>query len=639
MGVFMEFLLLLETIVLILVSIIWLWNLYKRYFTKSSLNHELNLPIRNSYMIIYASQTGTAETFAERLYQELSDMPEKLFPRGSMMDIVELFSLEELYDISKRSFVIFILSTFGDGGPTDSAISFSTWLKNASEPLDMHYSIFGLGDSQYEEFNNMSIFVDSKLKSLQSTCYGDIGMGDSSKNIEQDFLCWKQQILWPKLCSFFSISLSHLPLLGVTLTCHYKLVLSPSAANIFKGEHVIVSKKKKKIIYESKYPYYGAKVVKIEKLNKDSPEFGSYYQVLVDLSDSDIHYRIGDHLGIYPQNDLGIVKSLGKRLCISNMDEIFEMKSIKSSFHSFPTPCSFRTAFTHYIAIQSPPSMSFLYILGQLNKDTCPVSASFLTELGQPGHQHYQSYILDAGRNILDVLLDHPDINVPLELFLERMPRLSCRYYSISSSPRATASNLVYITIKETLFGEYKKRIGVATGFMTRSLLDSPYFSVFVRHVPSFKLPHTQSTSPIIMICTGAGIAPFIGFLQERQFIQVQCGKRISSAYLFFGCRHPEMDYLYKERIEKWIDDGILNDVYLAFSRVPDNSSYIQSRLIEKKEMIIDLIIQKHGIIYICGDAKKVGKSVYQTMIEILSLDLVKKLKKEERYNEDTWSS
>lgn len=637
MGVFMTFLLLIEIIALILVSIIWILTVYKRYFTKSSLSDKLKPSVHDSYMVIYSSQTGTAEIFAERLHQELSDISEKLFPRGFMMDISELSSLKELYDISKRSFVIFILSTFGDGGPTDSAISFSKWLKNASESVDMHYSIFGLGDSQYEEFNNMAIFVNSKLKSLKSTCYGDIGMGDSSKNIEQDFLYWKQQILWPKLCSFFSISLSLLPLLGVTLTCHYELVISPSSSDIFKGEHAIISKKKKKIIYDSKYPYYGARVVKIEKLSKNPSTFESYYQVLVDLSDSDIHYRIGDHLGIYPQNDLEIVENLGKRLSISNMDEVFEMKSIKSPFHSFPTPCSFRTAFTHYIAIQSPPSMSFLYILGQLNKDTCPESASFLTELGQPGHQHYQSYILDAGRNILNVLLDHPDINVPLKLFLERLPRLSCRYYSISSSPRATQSNLVYITIKETLFGNCKKRIGVATGFMTRFLSNNPYFSVFVRHVPSFKLPHMQSTSPIIMICAGAGIAPFIGFLEERQFIQVQCAKSITPAYLFFGCRHPEMDYLYKERIEKWIDDGILNNVYLAFSRVSENASYIQRRLIEKKEMIIDLIIQKNGIVYICGDAKKVGKSVYQAMIEILSLDIVKKLKEEERYNEDTW--
>ena len=69
----------------------------------------------------------------------------------------------------------------------------------------------------------------------------------------------------------------------------------------------------------------------------------------------------------------------------------------------------------------------------------------------------------------------------------------------------------------------------------------------------------------------------FRGFIQERAFQKKQ-GKPVGETHLYFGCRNREIDFLYKEELEKYVNDGVLT-LHTAFSRESSQKFYVSHRL------------------------------------------------------------
>ena len=84
----------------------------------------------------------------------------------------------------------------------------------------------------------------------------------------------------------------------------------------------------------------------------------------------------------------------------------------------------------------------------------------------------------------------------------------------------------------------------------------------FERHNQTLNYLKDPET-PIIMVGPGTGIAPFRGFLQARR-VQKQKGINLGEAHLYFGCRHPEKDYLYRTELENDERDGLIS-LHTAF--------------------------------------------------------------------------
>ena len=84
----------------------------------------------------------------------------------------------------------------------------------------------------------------------------------------------------------------------------------------------------------------------------------------------------------------------------------------------------------------------------------------------------------------------------------------------------------------------------------------------FIRTPQSnFELPKIQKHQ--LYGWVGTGIAPFRGFLQARR-VQKQQGMNLGQAHLYFGCRHPEKDYLYRTELENDERDGLIS-LHTAF--------------------------------------------------------------------------
>lgn len=205
-----------------------------------------------------------------------------------------------------------------------------------------------------------------------------------------------------------------------------------SDAFIYYGE-LTISRKTLQSVFDAKSPFY-ANITTMKSIIQGGDR--SYLHLEMDLTGSGIIYETGDHIGIFPQNDPLEVERFGRLLQLPSLDDIFTMTTIDESAakkHPFPCPCSFRTALTYYIDIRSPPRTNIIKFLADYANNLAEKNT--LLEMIQPANKdRYAEYVLVERRSILDILEEFPSCHPPVFGLFELLPRIQCRYYSISSS-------------------------------------------------------------------------------------------------------------------------------------------------------------------------------------------------------------
>ena len=88
----------------------------------------------------------------------------------------------------------------------------------------------------------------------------------------------------------------------------------------------------------------------------------------------------------------------------------------------------------------------------------------------------------------------------------------------------------------------------------------------------AFYLPPDPETL-LVLIAAGAGLAPVLGFLQERA-CQALAGRTVTKSVLFFECRRPGEDFLYPNSdehgdLKRWVKLGVV-DIRPALSKVDE---------------------------------------------------------------------
>ena len=172
---------------------------------KTENNNKNNIQEYNfipNFTIIYATNGGHSKKFAKNLLKICQNKYHLI------CDLINISQITDITIFNSSHLLIFIVSTYGDGDPTDDAFDFTEMIEEEDFWKDFNnenfrYAIFGLGDSSYEKFNAQSkrlnkIFKKQKLNSL---C--DLTLGDDSKDIDKDFENWKEKIFFPKLISYY----------------------------------------------------------------------------------------------------------------------------------------------------------------------------------------------------------------------------------------------------------------------------------------------------------------------------------------------------------------------------------------------------------------------------------------------------
>lgn len=161
-----------------------------------------------------------------------------------------------------------------------------------------------------------------------------------------------------------------------------------------------------------------------------------------------------------------------------------------------------------------------------------------------------------------------------------------------------------------------------------------------------FKPPGAAST-PIIMVGAGTGLAPFRAFIAERAKIKTM-GKPVGPMILFFGCRRPEEDFIYREELEKYRETlgGDIFHIVTAFSRVEaQQKMYVQDR-VEEYGVEVVRMIDNGASFYVCGRAsmaREVGQRVSDAVRKVKGLrdaevnEWRDGMKRKGKWKEDVW--
>jgi len=242
------------------------------------------------------------------------------------------------------------------------------------------------------------------------------------------------------------------------------------------------------------------------------------------------------------------------------------------------------------------------------------------------------------GRELIDLFLEFPQSGISAQDFVGLLRPMPPRLYSIASSLSAHSEE-VHLTVAVVRYeGNGRKRKGVCSSYLAERVGQS--IPCYLHPNKNFKLPEDSST-PIIMVGPGTGIAPFRAFIEERKSTGAT-GKN----WLFFGDRSQKTDYLYGDEWESYQKDGILNELDLAWSRDQAEKVYVQHKMLEKGSQLWSWL-NDGAVFYVCGDASRMAKDVDQALRTIAQEEgsmseedagaWVKSLQKERRYLKDVY--
>ena len=513
-------------------------------------------PVSKDVTILYGSQTGNAQSLAEKSGKTLEE-------RGYKVTVSSMSDFKP-NNLKKVENLLIVVSTHGEGDPPDNALSFHEFLhgKRAPKLDDLRFSVLSLGDSSYEFFCQTGKEFDQRLEDLGGTrLYPRI---DCDLDFDEPAAEWIEGV-YAGLSEVQSASVES----ASAVAAAPAVESAYSRTNPFKAEV-------------------------LENLNLNGRGSNKETRhVELSLEGSGLTYEPGDSLGVYPENDPELVELVlettkwdGNQTVTVNKEEVTLKEALSKKLE---------------ITVLTKPLIEKAAQLSSNEELKALVVPEKINEL--------KSYI--DGRDLIDLLRDFGPWNVSAQDFVAILRKMPSRLYSISSSLAANPEE-VHLTIGAVRYETHgRKRNGVASILTAERLQPGDTLPVYVQNNQNFKLPENPDT-PIIMVGPGTGVAPFRSFMQEREEIGAE-GK----SWMFFGDQHFVTDFLYQTEWQKWLKDGVLTKMDVAFSRDTEDKVYVQHRMKEHSKELFEWL-EQGAVVYICGDEKHMAHDVHQTLIDII---------------------
>ncbi len=604
--------------------------------------------MRGRVLVLYGSQTGCAEEVAQRVAAEA--LRQRYEPACHSM---EEFDVRQL---PSERFIVLVASTTGEGEVPDAMRALWRFLLRKDLPAGslhgVRHACFGLGDSSYPKFNFAAKRLHRRFEQLGSAALLPIGLGDDQDDLglDQAFEPWHEalwnaaHLLYPLPAGVEVVPVSELP------PPRYAVQLldgggGPPAADV---AHTAPYGRQRPAV---------ASVVSNELLTAVGCG-REVRHIVLDTSGCDgggLGHLPGDALAVQPHNPTQPTLEL---LATLGLDPAARVRLDAAQPHAPPLrrrEMSVADLFVRQLDVFGIPRRSFFTLLARFATDE--MQAERLAEFGTAaGGADLLDYVTRPRRTYAEVLCDFSSARPPLEYYLDLIPPLRERYFSIASAA-ALAPARVHIAVAVVRYRTMLQapRFGVGSTYLAE-LEPAAQVEVWLRR-GCLRLPDDPA-APLVMVGPGTGVAPFRAFVQVRQAQREASGAAaanggaaaaLGEAHLFFGCRRREHDFLYADEWQEHLRAGNLQQLHTAFSREGPRKVYVQHRMVEPEAgaQLWNLIATQDAHVYIAGAANQMPKDVRKALRQLAAThggldedattELVKRLEARGRLQCETW--
>lgn len=646
-------------------------------------------------LVLYGSQTGSAEEVAERVARDA----ERRNLGAARVQALDAFDRASL---PGERLVVFVVATTGDGDPPDNMRQFWRFLLRKGLPRDalasLEFVVFGLGDSSYAHYNVVSRKLRARLLQLGAVEAATRGFGDdqSAHGLEGDLDKWLKG-LWPEL-------LEKRPLPPGFEVDDSPRLFTPANAAVAVVPGAALSAAQESADFAAsangRLPLgtYAAGALQATLARNERITATDWEQDVrhVEFAVPGLPaYEAGDIAVVHVENAFapGQLERLAAQLRYPSLDAVVEL-----ALPHVPARVSLRALFTRYLDLLGTPRRRFFEALYFFAGDA--EEKDKLLELSSAeGNDLFHAYCKKERKSHLEVLTeDFKTCAPPLHYLVQMVPLLKPREYSIASSRRAHGNSSIHLTVAMLSFLTPwgRRKTGVASQWFqslpetartdaaaarspvddasavpetttaTASSAAAPTAAAPTAAAPTAAAPPIAATTagtgvvttvtvavkrgmlrvpehgdtPLVLVGPGTGVAPMRGLIYER---------RQASSHLYFGCRSAAKDYYYEKEWAALVAAQQLGSVRAAFSRDSGENKkvYVQKLLREDHQRLHELLVLKPGLLFVSGSAERMPTDVREAVTEALAEHLpslehaqkhVKEMERTGRFRVEAWS-
>lgn len=568
----------------------------------------------NQVHVMYGTESGNSERVATIATAALTAL-------GYETELTDIGQVE-LEDLKEINNLFLVISTNGEGEMPVTAEAI--WEEAEANQLtglgSLKYAVLGLGDSSYDYYCQAGTDWDEYLERAGAQRIIDRGEADT------DYMPECKAWLIAALAEFSSKD---------------EVEVETVLENILSG----VVEENAEEGWSDKRPWQAKILVHRNLCSEQSSKFVRHYEL--DLKGSGISYKPGDCIEVVPKNEQALVEGLIHIMGWSGEESVRVNGLAMTIRKALEEHLELRQPTLKLLKIlsQIPSSVELKKIINAPKKEAKAALENFtyghdvlslVEEYSQPPRQKTDF------KSRLKAMIGKPEFfpRFDAAVFVNYLKDIHPRAYSIASSNEANP-DVVHLTVADVRYERKgRKHSGACSVYLADRVKVGDSVDCWLRTNKNFALPE-DNNKPVIMVGPGTGIAPFVGFLQERAH-QKAGGKN----WLFFGDRESANDFLYREELEAFQKAGVLTRLSTAFSRDQKEKVYVQHKMAEEGKELFQWL-EEGAAFYICGDAKRMAKDVEDTLLKVIqehgnmdaeaAAKYLKAMQKDKRYLKDVY--